>query len=59
MPAPPEKSGITSVYDRHGYSEENRRIMEAVAQKIMIYSDSPRIRRSPLPNGAIRILPNG
>jgi hypothetical protein len=24
-----------------------------------VYSDSPRIRRTPLPNGAIRILPNG
>jgi hypothetical protein len=26
---------------------------------IEVYPDSPRIRRSPLPNGAIRILPNG
>ena len=25
----------------------------------MIYPDSARIRRPPLPNGAIRILPNG
>ena len=24
-----------------------------------LYADSPRIRRTPLPNGAIRILPNG
>jgi integrase len=30
------EGGIASVYDRHGYSEENRRIMEAVAQKIML-----------------------
>jgi integrase len=29
------EGGIASVYDRHGYSEENKRIMEAVAQKIM------------------------
>jgi hypothetical protein len=26
---------------------------------LMVYADSPRIRRTPLPNGAIRILPNG
>jgi integrase len=30
------EGGIASVYDRHGYSEENKRIMEAVAQKIMM-----------------------
>jgi integrase len=30
------EGGIASVYDRHGYSEENKRIMEAVAQKIML-----------------------
>ena len=29
------EGGIASVYDRHGYSDENKRIMEAVAQKIM------------------------
>ena len=29
------EGGIATVYDRHGYSEENKRIMEAVAQKIM------------------------
>ena len=27
--------------------------------KVMLYPDSPGIRRTPLPNGAIRILPNG
>jgi hypothetical protein len=27
--------------------------------KFELYADSPRIRRTPLPNGAIRILPNG
>lgn len=30
------EGGIASVYDRHGYGEENKRIMEAVAQKIMM-----------------------
>jgi hypothetical protein len=29
------EGGIASVYDRHGYQEENKRIMEAVASKIM------------------------
>lgn len=29
------EGGITSVYDRHQYSEENKKIMEAVAQRIM------------------------
>lgn len=33
------EGGIASVYDRHGYSEENKRIMEAVAQKIMLLVD--------------------
>jgi integrase len=27
--------GIGSVYDRHGYADENKRVMEAVADKIM------------------------
>jgi integrase len=27
--------GIASVYDRHGYAEETKRVMEAVASKIM------------------------
>jgi integrase len=30
-----KEGGIASVYDRHGYAEETRRIMEAVASKIM------------------------
>jgi integrase len=30
-----KEGGIASVYDRHGYAEENRRIMDAVADKIM------------------------
>jgi hypothetical protein len=29
------EGGIASVYDRHGYPEENKRIMEAVAAHIM------------------------
>jgi len=29
------EGGIASVYDRHGYAEENKRIMEAVAAHIM------------------------
>jgi integrase len=29
------EGGVTSVYGRHGYADENKRIMEAVAQKIM------------------------
>jgi hypothetical protein len=29
------EGGIASVYDRHGYADENRKIMEAVAAKIM------------------------
>jgi hypothetical protein len=30
-----KEGGIGSVYDRHQYAEENKRIMEAVASKIM------------------------
>jgi integrase len=29
------EGGIASVYDRHQYAEENRRVMEAVAARIM------------------------
>ena len=29
------------------------------AESVQLYPDSARIRRPPLPNGAIRILPNG
>jgi integrase len=31
--------GIASVYDRHSYAEENKRIMETVAQRIMALID--------------------
>jgi integrase len=30
-----KEGGIASVYDRHGYGEENKRVMEAVAARIM------------------------
>jgi integrase len=30
-----KEGGIASVYDRHQYSEENKRIMETVARKLM------------------------
>jgi integrase len=30
-----KEGGIASVYDRHGYADENKRIMEAVAARIM------------------------
>jgi integrase len=30
-----KEGGIASVYDRHGYAEENKRIMEAVAARII------------------------
>jgi hypothetical protein len=30
-----KEGGIASVYDRHQYADENKRIMETVANKIM------------------------
>ena len=30
-----KEGGIGSIYDRHGYAEENKRIMEAVAQRLV------------------------
>ena len=30
-----KEGGIGSVYDRHGYADENKRIMEAVAARIL------------------------
>ena len=35
------------------------RICRAAEEYMTVYPDSARIRRPPLPNGAIRILPNG
>jgi hypothetical protein len=29
------EGGIASVYDRHGYADENKRVMEATAARIM------------------------
>jgi integrase len=34
-----KEGGIASVYDRHGYGEETKRIMEAVASKIMALAE--------------------
>ena len=36
------EGGIASVYDRHGYAEENKRIMEAVAHRIMALAEGKR-----------------
>ena len=37
-----KEGGIASVYDRHHYAEENQRIMEAVAARIMaLVEDRP------------------
>jgi len=33
------EGGIASVYDRHGYSDENKRVMEAVAAKLMALAE--------------------
>ena len=49
-----KEGGIASVYDRHQYAEENKRVMESVASRLMalaegtatrnrrVYADSPR-----------------
>jgi integrase len=34
-----KEGGIASVYDRHGYAEETKRVMEAVAAKIMALAE--------------------
>jgi len=33
------EGGIASVYDRHQYADENKRVMESVAAKIMSLID--------------------
>jgi integrase len=38
-----KEGGIASVYDRHGYSEENRRIMESVASHIMALAEGKQL----------------
>ena len=35
------EGGIASVYDRHGYAEENKRVMEAVAAQITALVEGP------------------
>ena len=35
------EGGIASVYDRFAYTEENKRVMEAVAARIMAFGGSP------------------
>jgi integrase len=34
-----KEGGIGSVYDRHGYAEENKRVMEATAARIMALAE--------------------
>jgi integrase len=34
-----KEGGIASVYDRHGYADENKRVMEAVAGRIMALAE--------------------
>jgi integrase len=33
------EGGIASVYDRHGYADENKRVMETVAARIMVLAE--------------------
>jgi hypothetical protein len=33
------EGGIATVYDRHGYAEENKRLMETVAARIMALAE--------------------
>jgi hypothetical protein len=40
------KVAIASVYDRHGYADENKKIMEAVAAKIMSLVEGARTTSS-------------
>ena len=34
-----KEGGIASVYDRHGYAEENKRVMESVASRLMALAE--------------------
>ena len=34
-----KEGGIADVYDQHKYAEENKRVMEAVASKIMALAE--------------------
>ena len=47
---------------KKGFAAKGRAVTPVEADRLyadFVYSDSARIRRPPLPNGAIRILPNG
>jgi hypothetical protein len=33
------EGGIASVYDRHGYADENKRVMETVASRIITLAE--------------------
>ena len=46
-PKPHSEGGIASVYDRHQYADENKRIMEAVASRIMLLVGSSSGRQRP------------
>jgi len=43
------EGGIASVYDRHGYADENKRIMEAVAAHIMALAQGHSARGKVVP----------
>ena len=37
-----KEGGIGSIYDRYSYAEENRRVQEAVAERIMSLVEGPK-----------------
>ena len=53
-----KEGGIASVYDRHEYADENRRVMEAVAARIMAlaegYGDDGKVVALKTPQRALR-----
>ena len=38
-----QEGGIGSIYDRYSYAEENRRVQEAVAERIMSPIERPKV----------------
>ena len=38
-----KEGGIGSIYDRYSYAEENRRVQEAVAERIMSMVERPKV----------------
>jgi integrase len=44
-----KEGGIASVYDRHGYAEETKRVMEAVAAQIMALAEGRLARNKVVP----------